>query len=175
MSIIKVAPLPFLTVTGPFGVTRQTSSGPKVHKGVDLRAREPTEVRCPFDGTVIMADDHDDPDDVDDAGGLELLVRGDNGWTAGFAHLSDIGVFVGERVNAGDVIAISGASAFSSEHGVDPHLHMSLRKPKNADGTAGELVDPMTEMPGAGRLVLVVGGVLALGATAYGLWRVWRA
>jgi murein DD-endopeptidase MepM/ murein hydrolase activator NlpD len=166
MAAIKVAPLASLTITGPFGVVRQTSSGAKPHMGVDLRARTPTEVRAPFAGKVVMSDDWADADDVDDKGGLELVIQGDDGWRAGFAHLSRIDVRVGDRVDAGDVIALTGTSGNGLlEGGVDPHLHMSLRNP------AGELVDPMSEMPSGGGMLRVVVIVATLAGATFAAWK----
>lgn len=57
-----------------------------------------------------------------------ILIRHDDGTIANYAHLSKNGgkVKVGQRVQAGDFIALSGSTGFSS----GPHLHFSVFKTK---------------------------------------------
>ncbi len=49
-----------------------------------------------------------------------------NGWQSWYAHLSQVNVFCGQQVNAGEVIALGGSTGWSS----GPHLHLELRLDK---------------------------------------------
>jgi murein DD-endopeptidase MepM/ murein hydrolase activator NlpD len=132
-------------VSSPFGAKRKT--GP--HSGIDLRTlfqpmvkdgiRMPNiekpspngipgiglELRSPVDGVV---------DGVLNGGpgGKELIVEADDGTRIGFSHLFERFVEKGQRVSAGEVIALCGDTGTVT----GPHLHMTVR---NRDG---KLVDP---------------------------------
>lgn len=108
-------------VTSPFGVDR----GDRNHGGVDLRARfQP--IVATVGGTVVRSDDT--------AGGYGTLVvvRDDEGYEHYYAHLSQRGVNVGDRVGGGQQIAVSGNSGNST----GPHLHYAVK-----DGR-GNFIDP---------------------------------
>lgn len=144
-----------LVVTSRFGAREPFRSAP--HNGVDLRAPVGTPLFAPGDGRVTQADTV-----ANDAGGLELIVRLDNGYQVGFAHLSQIVVAAGQRVAKGELLGATGASG---THGTGPHLHLTLRDP------SGVRIDPQPHLIGRGRVVVVV---LALGAAAWAAWRRWR-
>jgi len=95
------------------------------HNGVDLRAAVGTEVVSPFAGTVVSEYWHDE-------GGNSMLIDLDNGYRAGFAHLSAYAVNEGERVRRGQVVAYSGNTG---GHTTGPHLHFTLK-------LDGQPVDP---------------------------------
>src|SRR6185436_10647851 len=61
-----------------------------------------------------------------------VLIRHDDGTLGNYAHLSKNGVKVaiGQRVEAGDLIALSGNTGFSS----GAHLHFSVFKTKDGQG-----------------------------------------
>lgn len=113
-------------VTSRFGsrihpVTRQKS----FHNGVDLSAQVGTYVKAPDFGTITEVWDHQ-------AGGKCLAMENRAGIRFGFAHLSDRLVKVGDKVNAGQVIALTGNTGRST----GPHLHFTVK-------VGGEWQDPM--------------------------------
>jgi murein DD-endopeptidase MepM/ murein hydrolase activator NlpD len=59
-----------------------------------------------------------------------------NGWQSWYGHLSQVNVFCGQQVNAGDVIALGGSTGWSS----GPHLHLEIR----LDGVP---YDPLAYLP----------------------------
>lgn len=68
----------------------------------------------------------------DSYGALIVEIRGDDGWTTGYGHLSSFGVTSGVRVKVGQVIGRLGSSGL----GNICHVHFTRR------GPSGQLVDP---------------------------------
>lgn len=102
------------------------------HNGVDIAVEIGTSIRSPWSGLVIKSDvKHED---TTDKGGIEVKIKHDNGYTTGYAHLSRSIVIVNDRVEEGEIIALSGNTGI----GTGAHLHMTLRNFK------GELIDPLT-------------------------------
>ena len=110
-------------VSSPFG-------GARNHSGVDIAVPEGTEVRCPWDGTVsrVWWDDTY-------GGGRSMLVKHDNGYTTGYAHLSGYHFGSGDKVRRGQNLALSGNTG---SHTTGPHLHFTLRDPD------GKRIDPLS-------------------------------
>jgi murein DD-endopeptidase MepM/ murein hydrolase activator NlpD len=52
-----------------------------------------------------------------------IVVDHLNGWKTWYAHLSQVNVFCGQQVNAGDVIGLGGSTGWST----GPHLHLEVR------------------------------------------------
>lgn len=98
------------------------------HRAVDVAVAEGTEVRCPWDGTVTRV-----WDDNTYGGGLSMLVKHDNGFTTGYAHLSGYHFGSGGRVLQGQNLALTGNSG---SHSTGPHLHFTLRD------ASGVKIDP---------------------------------
>ncbi len=100
----------------------------RVHTGIDLRAAAGTPVRAAGPGVVTFAGQ---------AGGYGNLVTVDHGGglETRYAHLADIGVKVGQRVEPGAHLATVGATGRAT----GPHLHFEVRR----DGRA---VDPANEL-----------------------------
>ena len=94
------------------------------HDGLDLAAPEGTPVLAVKGGTVRRAGD---------AGGYGKLVEIDHGdgVVSRYAHQSQLSVYVGQRVEAGEVIGAVGSTGRST----GPHLHLEVR-------VAGDPVDP---------------------------------
>lgn len=120
-------PVPGATVSSPFGprvhpITGETTQ----HNGVDLEAPVGTPVLAPDSGTVAQVYTHP-------RGGLSVVLMLDDGWRAGFAHLSRADVRPGDRVERGEVFAAVGASGQVT----GPHLHFTL-------SNAGRYVDPLS-------------------------------
>ncbi len=116
-------PLDTIYITQYFGVTsvsgRLYASGS--HNGVDFRAPIGTRVLSAGSGVVEGVGDTD----IVCKGasyGKWVLIRYDNGLASVYGHLSLITAKQGQRVNAGDVVAYSGNTGYST----GPHLHMSV-------------------------------------------------
>lgn len=112
-------------LTSPFGarvhpVTGQTG----VHEGVDLAAPEGTPVRLPYGGRVARVGE-------DPLLGKHVVVTHRGGYRSIYAHLSEISVRVGQRVESRAMVGRSGATGRVT----GPHLHFALYR-------RGEPVDP---------------------------------
>ena len=94
------------------------------HKGMDFKAPVGTEVRVPRAGVVTRANWNWG------ANGNCIEVRYDDGVLAKFLHLSENRAKAGDRVAAGQVIALTGNTGRSTA----PHLHYQLdRNEKTLD------------------------------------------
>lgn len=94
------------------------------HKGMDFKTPVGTEVTSPKAGTVTRANWNWG------ANGNCVEIRFEDGVLAKFLHLSENKVKEGDRVSAGQVIALSG----NTGHSTAPHLHYQLdRGPKTVD------------------------------------------
>jgi murein DD-endopeptidase MepM/ murein hydrolase activator NlpD len=94
-------------------LTQNSHSG---HVALDFGAPVGTPVQATMDGEVVYAGWNDQ--------GYGNLVIIENGpYRVYFAHLSEIPVRVGQRVRAGEVIALSGNTGNST----GPHLHYEVR------------------------------------------------
>ncbi len=105
-------------ITSWFGVRRAYEGGSfnSYHEGVDFWGIGGAPVYAPADGVVALAQ--------------PLTVRGnaviiDHGWGvfSGFYHLSEINVWVGQRVKQGQLVAKIGSTGLST----GSHLHWDLR------------------------------------------------
>jgi murein DD-endopeptidase MepM/ murein hydrolase activator NlpD len=100
------------------GFTYQTtSSHPKGHMGVDMRAAMGTPVYPLADGIVSYAG-------TDPLGGNVVNVQHENGLRTYYAHLSSINVEKGQKVSTNDVLGTVGMSG-NAAHTV-PHLHFQV-------------------------------------------------
>lgn len=86
------------------------------HDGIDIGVGIGTPVFAAGDGVVTLAGQGASAPGV--SGGTEVHVRGD-GIEQWYAHLSEVGVQLGQQVSAGQQIALSGNTGISS----GPHLH----------------------------------------------------
>lgn len=102
------------TVTSPFGL-RFRGWSPDLHPGVDIAAPEGTPVRALADGRVTFAAR---------SGGYGNLVAIDHGGgtISRYAHLAEIRVARGERVQNGDVIGTVGRTG----NATGAHLHLEV-------------------------------------------------
>lgn len=126
-----VLPVQGFKITSGFG-HRKAPQGPKgpassEHNGLDLAVRENSNVFAPMDGVVKSIYSNG-------AGGNQLLIQHPDGSVSGYAHLNGYNVKVGDRVNKGQVIALSGNTGNSN----GPHLHFTWHTPD------GKTVDPRT-------------------------------
>ncbi|GAB2684760.1 hypothetical protein GCM10027089_01430 [Nocardia thraciensis] len=90
------------------------------HYGVDFADSLGAPIRSVASGTVIEAGPAS-------GFGLWVRVRHDDGATAVYGHVNDILTSVGQRVNAGDVIATVGNRGNST----GPHLHLEIWDPSD--------------------------------------------
>jgi murein DD-endopeptidase MepM/ murein hydrolase activator NlpD len=110
------APVPG-AATSSFGRLTVTNGRPSGrHQGADFRAAAGTLVRAPNAGRVVLAQD------LYFAGNTVILDHG-LGVFSLVAHLSAIGVQVGDRVARGDRLGESGATGRVT----GPHLHWAVR------------------------------------------------
>jgi murein DD-endopeptidase MepM/ murein hydrolase activator NlpD len=108
----------YTKISSPFGTRRSYTGGPfsSYHEGTDFAMGAGTPVYAPAAGVVVLAE--------------PLTVRGnavviDHGWGvySGYWHLSQIEVEVGQIVQPGDELALSGNTGLST----GAHLHWDLR------------------------------------------------
>ncbi len=112
-------------LTSGFGLRRHPVFGViRMHNGVDIAAPWGTPVRAAASGTVLFAGWF--------GGYGKLVILDHGGFTTLYGHLSSIGVAVGQRVQAGQVIGRVGSTGYST----GPHLHFEIRKD-------GRPVDPL--------------------------------
>lgn len=93
----------------------------KFHYGLDFRAAVGTKVMSMGTGTVMGTGDTD----IACKGasfGKWVFIKYDNGLSSTYGHLSSIIAKKGDRVKAGDVVALSGNTGSST----GPHLHVSV-------------------------------------------------
>ena len=111
-------PLPVAgTVTTEFGATQNIngviSHG---HSGMDIAAPYGTPILAAHDGTVSSTTGHWTYGNV-------VMVDNGDGVTTLYAHMSSIGVGVGQSVKQGDVIGYVGSTGNSTGN----HLHFEVR------------------------------------------------
>ncbi|MEU3552705.1 M23 family metallopeptidase [Streptomyces fragilis] len=102
------------------------------HSGQDFAVPTGTKVFAAHEGTVVKAGSWGAGDGP--AYGNAVVIKHGNGTYSQYAHLSKIQVSVGEKVNTGEQIALSGNTGNSS----GPHLHFEIRTTANY----GSAVDP---------------------------------
>lgn len=127
------APLAAATVTSNFGSRSDPFLGSAAfHAGIDFRAPTGRDVEATAPGVVVTAGRN---------GGYGNMVEIDHGkgLTTRYAHLSRIGVKVGQKVKRGTIIGEVGSTGRST----GPHLHYETR-------VKGAPVNPMTYLK-AGR------------------------
>ncbi len=105
------------SITSRFGPRVSPFTGKKaLHSGLDIGARNGTEVRAPASGKVVVAA-YD--------GRMGKFIRIDHGYgiETTYGHLSKIHVKYGDRVHRGDLVGLVGSSGKFS---TGPHLHYQV-------------------------------------------------
>ncbi|MHC8606808.1 M23 family metallopeptidase [Paenarthrobacter ureafaciens] len=122
------SPLDTLTTASPFGyrVSPLTGGSGDFHRGQDFVAQCGTAVHAAAAGKVTFAGWHEY------GGGNRVVVDHGNGLETTYNHLSSFNVKVGDTVNRGDTVALSGTTGAST----GCHLHFEVQ-------VNGEVVDPM--------------------------------
>lgn len=106
-------------ITSRFGAYENVRSG--AHTGLDIAAPNGTEIKVAADGVVT----HASP--MGSYGNLVIVSHGNDVETY-YAHCSKILVSVGQKVSAGDTIALVGSTGNSTGN----HLHFEIRINKKA-------------------------------------------
>ncbi len=115
-------------ITSGYGTRKHPVTGAtSFHNGIDLAGPIGQVIAAPADGVVLTQYSNA-------AGGIQMTVKHDNGFTTGYAHLSKYAVKTGERVSRSQVIAYIGNTGQST----GPHLHFTVRD------ESGNLIDPAT-------------------------------
>ncbi|MGQ9700608.1 MAG: peptidoglycan DD-metalloendopeptidase family protein [Candidatus Bipolaricaulaceae bacterium] len=118
------------TLSSPFGPRIHPVYGvPSFHTGIDLAVPEGTPVRAARAGTVTYSG-------WENGFGLLVVIDHGDGYETYYGHLSKLMVVVGQRVSAGEIVALSGNTGLST----GPHLHFEVRY-------HGSPVDPLLLLP----------------------------
>lgn len=118
-------------VTSEFGNRRDPFTGERRgHSGMDLAVPTGTSVRAALPGTVTVST-------YNQGGyGYYVMIDHGNGLSTLYGHNSQLLARVGQTVEAGDVIALSGSTGRST----GPHLHFEVR-------INGERTNPRSYLP----------------------------
>jgi murein DD-endopeptidase MepM/ murein hydrolase activator NlpD len=108
-------------MTSAYGL-RLDGIWPEVHRGVDLAVDTGTPVHAMDEGEVEFAG-------VMRGYGTTIILRHGRSTRTLYAHLSEVRVRVGERVDHGAVVGLSGATGDVS----GPHLHFEIRRNGHAE------------------------------------------
>ena len=100
--------------TSGFGDTISRTAS---HNGHDWAVNTGTKVRAAAEGVVELAY-------FSESYGYNILINHNNGFKTRSAHLSEVKVSKGEKVEQSQVIALSGSTGFST----GPHLHFEVVK-----------------------------------------------
>jgi murein DD-endopeptidase MepM/ murein hydrolase activator NlpD len=109
-------PLSYILITSPYG-----SRWGRFHYGLDFRAAVGTSVKAMATGVVMGTGDTD----IACKGasfGKWVFIKYNNGLSSTYGHLSSISAKVGDKVKAGDIVALSGNTGSST----GPHLHVAV-------------------------------------------------
>lgn len=134
----------FLFVTSPFGMRTDPmdSSRQQMHKGMDIRSDNEAVLATEKDGKVVEVNDN-----ANTAEGKSVTVEyardGGGKIQVSYLHLGSSSVKVGDTVNAGQQIGVSGNTGTRT---TEPHLHIGVRQIA-ADGT-GRDMDPAAYLAG---------------------------
>lgn len=102
-----------ITTSGFWDTISRTAS----HNGHDWAVNTGTKVRAAAEGVVELAY-------FSESYGYNILINHNNGFKTRYAHLSEVKVSKGEKVEQSQVIALSGSTGFST----GPHLHFEVVK-----------------------------------------------
>lgn len=128
----------FLFVTSPFGMRKDPTDPSKqqMHKGIDIRCDNEAVLATEKDGKVVAVNDK-----ANTPGGKSVTVEyareGGAKVQVSYLHLSSTSVKVGDTVNAGQQIGVSGNTGTRT---TGSHLHLGVKQVAS-DGT-GRDMDP---------------------------------
>lgn len=120
-----IAPADCSEITSEYGYRDDPFTGESgFHSGLDIALDEGTRVNAAMSGTVAKVSE-------DEISGLYIVLEHEDGFKTVYAHLRETLVGEGEKVRAGQWIALSG----STGRVTGPHLHFSMLKD-------GDYIDP---------------------------------
>lgn len=107
-----------------------------VHTGVDIPSPEGTPIMAAGPGTIVWTGwglFRETPGDETDPYGLAVAIRHDFGYKDQqlytiYAHMSQMNVIVGQRVETGEIIGFVGSTGATT----GPHVHFEVRFPGNS-------------------------------------------
>lgn len=111
-----IAPIKQIVVTSPYGNSRKTGEYSIPHKGTDYRAKVGTEVMAVNRGVVRSLQtlrNH----------GKTIVIDHGQGVMSFYLHMSKFKVKVGDVVERGKIIGLSGATGYT----LGAHLHFAIR------------------------------------------------
>lgn len=115
------------TISSGFGPRNSPTAGASSnHGGIDIAVGEGTNVYACMDGKVTVSQ-------YSDSAGNYVQIDHGNGYVTKYMHNSQLKVSVGNKVTAGQLIALSGNTGIST----GAHLHFQIEK-------NGEKVDPLS-------------------------------
>lgn len=103
-------------ISSPFGDRKNPNDDyqtTEFHNGVDIAVPAGTKIVSPRDGVVFKQWSSE-------LGGTQLLIKHDNGYVTGYAHLSSYDVFLDQPVKQGDFLGSTGIG------GTGAHLHFTV-------------------------------------------------
>ena len=104
-------------ISGVYGSQRILNGKPKwPHYGIDIAAKQGTEIKSSGTGVVTMAED-----DLYYTGGTVIMDHG-HGISTIYSHLETVLVSVGDKINQGDIIGTVGSTGRST----GPHLDFRI-------------------------------------------------
>jgi len=117
-------------ISSPFGWRTHPISGQRhMHLGIDIAIPEGTPVHASAPGQVTTAG-------WSGAYGILVVLEHEHGYSTYYAHLSRTEIYVGQYVERGQVIGLSGNTGMST----GPHLHFEIRQHDVP-------IDPLTLLP----------------------------
>lgn len=118
-------------ITSPYGYRTNPVTGKySKHCGLDIGAKEGAEIHAVMSGTVKKSG-------KESSYGNYLIIDHGNGYRTLYAHCSKLLKKTGEKVEAGEAIALVGHTGRAT----GPHLHIEVRK-------NGEKIDPLPFLEG---------------------------
>ena len=132
LGVLYRFPLPSGVVTSQFGLRSDPfSDSVRFHHGIDIAAREGTNVHASRAGLVVYAGRNE-------ILGIHCVVAHDGGYQSLYGHLSELTVELNDRVNSGAIIGFVGSTGRST----GPHLHFEIRSADEARNPASFLTMP---------------------------------
>lgn len=114
-------------ITSPFGIrTAPTAGATTFHSGIDISAKLNTPVKAALSGTVVGAN-------YSSGMGNYVTIDHGDGISSIYKHLSKFTGTIGQKVNEGQIFALSGNTGVST----GPHLDFTLMQ-------NGKAINPLT-------------------------------
>lgn len=135
---VPIAGLP--RISSPFGGRISPTAGASSdHKGIDYAVASGTPVQAAAAGTVIYAG-------WQSGFGNTVQIDHGGGYVTTYAHLSQVGVSMGQAVDAGAVVGLSGSSGTTT----GPNLHFGITLNGQWVDPAGYLNGGVSQFPDLG-------------------------